>query len=78
MIKAKVATNPDACYGDSAEIDFESDEWIALTNDFKKYSVGVVGSQMTRVITLFSVMAQAPMDNPNATVIIYLDDIYYE
>lgn len=76
-VKAALSNRP---YGDSANetIVYPSNGLIRLGTDWMRYKIPVNGVDLSRVITPFSITAQARDRDPKDTVIIYLDEIYYE
>ncbi|CAK0764567.1 exported hypothetical protein [Gammaproteobacteria bacterium] len=74
QVKAAIAT--DKPYGDSALIPITS-AWLPLEKDWKRFEIPVDGSQLQRVITPFSIMANKA-HNPPARITLYVDEIYYE
>ena len=76
-VKAALSSRP---YGDSANetIVYPSNGLIRLGADWMRYTIPVNGVDLSRVITPFSITAQARDRDPKDIVIIYLDEIYYE
>ncbi len=67
-------------YGDSAQetIVYPNTGLIHLTSDWREYKISLGGVDLSRIITPFSITAQAREALPEDTVIIFLDEIYYE
>jgi hypothetical protein len=76
-IQVKAAITGDKPYGDSALVPVMTD-WITLGKDWKQYDVQIEdAAQLKRVITPFAIITNISY-NPEGTITIYLDEIYYE
>jgi hypothetical protein len=76
QIQIKAAIAGDKQYGDSALFPIAS-ELLPLDTNWKRYEIPVDGTQLKRVITPFVVVANRP-SNPNGTLTVYVDEIFYE
>ena len=76
LIKAAFSTKQ---FGDSANkaIVYPNHGWLRLSPNWMKCEIDVHDVDLTRVITPFSISAQA-RNNSRDTVIIHLDEIYYQ
>ncbi|MFQ6116328.1 MAG: hypothetical protein ACE5NG_19900, partial [bacterium] len=64
-------------YGDSLPFPVQS-KWLTLKKEWTRYELDLKKQNLSRVASLCFVLSQAQQTDPEAPVVFYIDDVYFE